>query len=219
MDIRYISLGHPDTNGTFILQRGGCHRPTLCLHTEPHPDSDIIRLRQIHSKRVSLAPEQCSPDLPGDGLVTDRRGISLSVTVADCLPIYLYVEDADVYGIVHSGWKGTGIVNVAVDRMCTLTDRPRCAFRAVIGPGIGACCYAVEPSRAALFPPSCSVQRNGRRFLDLKRVNLELLEASGIGSARVVDTCTSCDLRMHSYRREGARRFEKMAAVIGFDEI
>ena len=40
-----------------------------------------------------------------DGLVTAEKGIVLSVIAADCVPVYLVAEKAEVIGILHCGWK------------------------------------------------------------------------------------------------------------------
>lgn len=190
------------------------------FNKKPQDDDHIpvqaSSLSQIHSKRVVLFPEQYSPDLPGDGLVTDRRDARLKVSVADCLPIFLYIKDAPVFGVVHSGWRGTGIVVNAVNRLCQLSGRTPNAVHALIGPGIGVCCYAVERSRTRLFSPTCSIDRDGTTFLDLQTANLEILQDIGVEFVDVIDTCTSCDTRLRSFRREGAENYRTMSAVIGY---
>ena len=42
-----------------------------------------------------------------DGLLTNKKGISLSLRFADCTPILFYDPDKNVIGNIHSGWKGT----------------------------------------------------------------------------------------------------------------
>ena len=40
-----------------------------------------------------------------DGLVTSKQyDITLTIKVADCVPIYIYDPKTDYYGLVHSGW-------------------------------------------------------------------------------------------------------------------
>lgn len=80
---------------------------------------------QTHSRKVAVIDENCSSEFlsDADGLVTgaDRDAsdihVYLSVTVADCLPAYVFDTETGAFGIVHSGWKGTGIVLNALNGM------------------------------------------------------------------------------------------------------
>src|SRR4030042_183431 len=40
-----------------------------------------------------------------DGLITGRENIFLSVTAADCLPIYLFEPEKKIVGMIHAGWR------------------------------------------------------------------------------------------------------------------
>ena len=73
---------------------------------------------QIHSPNISVvtAPgryEAC------DALITNKRGIFLAVTVADCVPILLYDPVTESIAAVHSGWRGSKaeILSAAVKAM------------------------------------------------------------------------------------------------------
>ena len=87
----------------------------------------------------------------GDGIITKNRALVPTVTVADCVPIFLWDRAGGVFGIVHSGWKGTGIaadaIRLAGERY---GSRPE-DFLVVIGPHIHECCYIVNEERAAYF--------------------------------------------------------------------
>ncbi len=81
----------------------------------------------------------------GDGLITNARGILLGVKVADCYPVILSDRRKKAVGIFHAGWRGTvqRIVEKGVGEMrrhfgCRPQD-----LVAVIGPGIGSCCYEI----------------------------------------------------------------------------
>jgi len=81
----------------------------------------------------------------GDGLITNARGILLGVKVADCYPVILSDRRKKAVGVFHAGWRGTvqRIVEKGVGEMrrhfgCRPQD-----LVAVIGPGIGACCYEI----------------------------------------------------------------------------
>jgi polyphenol oxidase len=185
-------------------------------------------LRQVHSRRVILLDDETDPAaLPGveaDGMVTLRRDLVLTVTVADCLPIILHDPARGALGLVHSGWKGTGI---AVDALRLMTARfgTRPAdVRVTIGPGIGPCCYAVPPERAAGFAAAFgagAVVRDAgilgaQPRLDLRRANLDLLSAVGVREFTVVGDCTCCTPALGSFRRQGAEEYVLMLAWVGW---
>jgi polyphenol oxidase len=88
-----------------------------------------------------------------------------------------------------------------------------------LGPCIGACCYTVDEERARGFAREFGadsvVWDGGRPRLDLVEANREIARRLGIASVVSMDTCTACDPRFGSYRREGHGAFTRMAAVMG----
>ena len=48
-------------------------------------------------------------------MITKNPSLMPVVTVADCMPLYLYDSVSGVFGVVHSGWKGTGIIGEALN--------------------------------------------------------------------------------------------------------
>ena len=189
---------------------------------------------QVHSREVLVMDRYSPQDQPqADGLVSRDRGIWLSVTVADCLPVYLLDTESGAFGILHSGWKGTGIVLKALALMGERWNTRAGAVAAVLGPGIGSCCYRVDEARARAFegefggsggayPLGPVVIRRGRDgsgpggpSLDLRAANARLLAGAGVGNLAVCRDCTFTDLRLGSFRREG-RDYTRMAALIGY---
>jgi hypothetical protein len=177
----------------------------------------------VHSRRVQLIDEQTVEDaaaLEADGLLTTRPDVVLSVTVADCLPIFLADNRTGAFGIVHSGWKGTGIVREALALMASRFGSRPAEVTAVIGPGIGACCYGVPEERAALFaveygPDTILRGERGPPRLDLRAANIRLLRDAGVEEIRVVTDCTSCSEKLGSFRRQGPMDYTLMLAWIG----
>jgi hypothetical protein len=185
-------------------------------------------LRLAHSRNL-LFPE-AADDVASlastvggaDGLVVRDRGLAPTVTVADCMPIWLLDRDSGAFGVLHSGWKGTGILRVAVlELRRRFGSRPQ-SMAAILGPAIGSCCYAVPEERAvsfaAEFGKEAALRRGGETFLDLRAANITLAESLGIGYLLSIDACTSCDQRLGSYRRQGSSSFTRMLAVCGFFE-
>ena len=130
-----------------------------------------------------------------DGHVTDLRGVGLLVQVADCLPVALATTEQ--VAMVHCGWRGLagGIVAAAV---AELDVSPT----AVIGPGIGRCCFEVGPEVLAEFD-DVEGAADGR-LLDLRMVAEARLRAAGVERVEHVDLCTCCrDDLFFSHRRDG----------------
>lgn len=112
----------------------------------------VYACTQTHSRTVLLM-DRYSPNNgpPGDGIISRDRELCLSVTVADCLPVYLYEPESGAFGLVHSGWKGTGIVLMALRLMEERWHiRPE-ELAAVLGPCICPRCYRVDGERARAF--------------------------------------------------------------------
>ena len=111
---------------------------------------------------------------------------------ADCLPVALARANGDAPAIaaLHVGWRGLlgGIVETAV---AALGGGP---LAAVIGPGIGPCCYEVGEDVARTRSARASATRSsatGR--LDLWSAAEQALRAAGVEHVSRVDLCTSCN--------------------------
>jgi YfiH family protein len=74
---------------------------------------DIMSLWQRHSDNIIAVDNILAENRPyykigeADALVTNIKGILLSVRVADCVPILLYDHANDAIGAIHAGWRGT----------------------------------------------------------------------------------------------------------------
>ncbi|MDR2398764.1 MAG: polyphenol oxidase family protein [Spirochaetaceae bacterium] len=179
---------------------------------------------QVHSRKaLVLGPESPAEGPEADGMISQDREACLLITVADCLPVYLYDTQSGAFALVHSGWKGTGIALTALKLMNEgWSTRPK-AVAAVLGPCIGPCCYAVEPTRSrnfeaefggetGAFPLGSVVKENA---LDLQAANARLLVNAGVRHIAVCKDCTCTDERLGSFRREGVA-YTAMAAWAGY---
>lgn len=156
----------------------------------------------------------------GDGIITKNKMLIPTVTVADCVPIFLYNPVTEVFGIVHSGWKGTGIVCDAINLACKNHGGQPSDFCVVIGPHIHDCCYIVNEERADYFAKNFTLDcvrplENGVKVdwnngggklyrLSLEKANLACLKKIGVPDCNIyVHTdCTSCNDIYGSNRRE-----------------
>ncbi len=83
--------------------------------------------------------------LGGDGLITNTAGVLLGVKVADCLPVIVADRKRKAVGIFHAGWRGTmqRIVEKGIGEMRRQLGCDPQNMVAVIGPGIGSCCFEI----------------------------------------------------------------------------
>jgi YfiH family protein len=178
--------------------------------------SNVYALKQIHSRSVLFVAGANPPSSEADGMVTMDATVTLSVTIADCLPIFLHDTKSGAFALVHSGWKGTGIAVNALELMGERFGTNNNDIAAILGPCIGPCCYKVDEQRASFFEKEFgrkSVRKaDGDYFLDLKKANISLLENAGVSNIAVCENCTFCDRRLGSFRREG-KQFTHMIAL------
>jgi YfiH family protein len=156
----------------------------------------------------------------GDAILTDRKDIFLTVSVADCLPIFLVEPKRKVVGLVHAGWRGTlwGIAKETIRKAkvefgCKPED-----FTLLFGPAIQKCCYEISEVMAILFDEDGLIRILGEKpKLDLIKTNLKQFLNCGVKEKKIFATndCTCCNKdRFHSFRRDGDKA-GRMIAFIG----
>jgi hypothetical protein len=116
-------------------------------------DLALCGLSQIHSDVVHLFDTAPPAPCRGDGSVTNRPGLLLSVQTADCVPILLVDPKNRAVAAVHAGWRGTlqRIVAKAIGKMRMQFGSSPADMVAAIGPCIGGCCYEVGVEVAVEF--------------------------------------------------------------------
>jgi len=157
-----------------------------------------------------------------DALITNTKGIVLSVLTADCVPILLLDTKKNVIATVHAGWKGTKleIVSKTVKRMIEAFDSNPKDIIAGIAPSIGACCYEVDEDVAKHFfnVPNAYLKKGKKYMLDLPIINKQQLIQSGLHESNIEmsNICTACEVdTFFSYRKENgcSGRFMSMIGL------
>jgi YfiH family protein len=184
-----------------------------------------VIMHQLHSDIVHSLDEAPGKRLEGDALMTNVPGLLLVIRTADCLPVFLVDEEHRAVAAVHCGWRGTEnkILEKAVKAMGEAYGSKPADTLAALGPCIGPACYEVGPEirdrfQRAGFPASIFAERGrlpaiqvpnlkGKYLLDLREANIWLLRERGFKKTNIFNpgpTCTHCEPRLLSYRRNSA---------------
>lgn len=175
---------------------------------------------QVHGNEVLYATE--SGRYTGyDALVTDKPGLLIGVTVADCVPVLVYDPVHKAVAAIHAGWRGTagGIVTKTLARMQQQfgTEAERCY--AYIGTCIDECTFDVGPEVAEQFDGAFkrAVADSNKSFVDLKAANAHLLLTAGIPATQLEISPFSTVLHNDTYFSYRAEKGQtgRMLAVIG----
>ncbi len=173
----------------------------------------------VHGAEVARVDEPAGGLVGFDALVSDRPGLGLLATFADCYPILLYDPVRRALALAHAGWRGSEAC-IAGRALAALSNeygsRPEDVV-AGIGPGICAECYEVGENVAGRFKPAHRrAGTAGRSRLDLAAVNRDQLRAAGVPDYRihVHGGCTRERPDLPSHRRcpDGVR-FACIAAI------
>ena len=185
----------------------------------PYP---VIQGHQVHGCKVAVIdrPGMTRTDLDGyDAFVTRLPGVAIGVRTADCVPVLLYDPVKRVVAAVHAGWKGT-VMHVSRRAVHVMMQQFRCDpgdLRAVIGPGIGPCCFEThnDVPDAMLgrwgegVRPFCVPNGKGKFNVDLKAIIRWQLAGLGVPEENVetLEMCTGCHPELWwSHRKIGDRR-------------
>jgi YfiH family protein len=189
-------------------------------------DGRIITMRQVHGDGLVEVTEKRAKEVgEADGMVTRERQAYLGVLTADCVPVLLVAPKRKIVAAVHAGWRGTlaGIAAKMVRLFAQKYGMAAADIDAALGPSIGACCYEIQDdvSRPLLaqwgvLAESSLERRNGKCFVDLRRLNRGILEKAGIPPSAIfeIGPCTSCAKdEFFSYRRERAETGRQLSFI------
>lgn len=65
----------------------------------------IINDKHLHKDKINVHSELIGVD----AMITNKKGLCLTILTADCVPVFLYDSVKNVIGISHAGWKGTSL--------------------------------------------------------------------------------------------------------------
>lgn len=185
----------------------------------------IRRLKQVHGARVVIAGKDTTGSIPtGDGLVSSEIGVLGLVTIADCVPVFIFDPESACWGLLHAGWRGVAAA-VIKEGLRVIKETLKVDLERVeiyLGPSICPCCYEVGPEVARLLAKVSQggvVTRNGgRRYADLRHLLAFQATSCGVPHENIFTSayCTSCHNELfYSFRTESRHAFGRMWAFMG----
>jgi YfiH family protein len=171
---------------------------------------------QVHGTEIgSIGPMEGWLQVDGiDGWVTTAPGVLLTVTVADCIPLYLAVPGQGI-ALLHAGWRGTagGILARGLERLLAQTEATPADVIMHCGVGICGPCYEVGPEVMA----GCGLHGDGTGpwHLDLRRVLAVQGAELGIGRVTISARCSAHERQTFYSHRASRGADGRMAAYLG----
>jgi len=175
------------------------------------PPNHLVRASQVHGTTVARAtvddrgrgvvPEMAP--FPGtDAIITNVPGLPIGVTVADCVPLWLFDPVTRSAGIVHAGRVGTfdNVVGATVEALGIAYGVDAANLHVLVGPSAGPEAYEVSDEIADEFEMA-GLPLQGR-YLDLWQANAMRLAEVGVSAEHISISgiCTITDGRFHSHR-------------------
>lgn len=140
---------------------------------------------QVHQDKVLVVHQ------PGhwggyDALISNQKGLLLTITVADCTPILIFDPIRKSIAAIHAGWKGTSlsIVEKTIREMIISFNCDPKTCSAWIGACIGKDDYEVDEDVADYFnsPYKSWDRKRDKYLLDLKKANQDQLLKMGLSN-------------------------------------
>jgi len=187
-----------------VVQKSFPHKIFIVANQTHSDNIEVIKeSKELGWRELSTAIQNC------DALITNQKGVMLTILTADCVPTLLFDPKKEVVSAVHAGWSGTDkeILYKTVKKMQDEFDCNPKDIIAGIAPSIGRCCYEVgEDVAKHFFDYKDAFDIKGEKYmLDLPYINRQQLLKAGLDSKNIElsNICTACEVDSYfSYRKE-----------------
>lgn len=167
---------------------------------------------QIHAdniRKVNHIEDLAFNEEEADGLITDRENIPLLIFTADCVPLIFYDKNKEVVALAHAGWRGT-FLDIGGKMIDTMVKDYGCKaedIQVIIGPAISKKNYQVSLELIEKFSmlgiDNYYDKKEDGYYLDLEKINEELLKRKGITNIEKTGLCTvENNDKFYSYRQD-----------------
>lgn len=187
---------------------------------------NLVKANQEHTDEVKIVTQKFKnkePDIhvdnysKTDGLITNKEGLLLSTTNADCILLLFFDPVKKVIANIHSGWKGT-IQRISVKTVKKMVKEYGCNPQDIICcicPSIRKCHFEVDKEVKDLFVKQfddldlkqiIEKQKEKEKWnIDTVLINQIILKREGLKEENIIDSgiCSVCNSNLiHSYRVE-----------------
>lgn len=181
--------------------------------------STVVLGNQAHGTEVqTVGPSGGWLQVEGvDGWVTTSPGVLLTVTVADCIPVYLAIPGRGI-ALLHAGWRGTagGILARGVSALTTAAMAN--SSQIVMHCGVGICSRCYEVGSEVMAGCGRPADGAGPWHLDLGEVLADHASALGVGTVTRSSHCSAHE-RPTFYSHRASRGADgRMVAYLGIPE-
>ncbi len=194
----------------------------------------IVMTDQVHTTNIEYADEslaigeECALKLSEiDGLWTDKKGICLTATFADCVPVFFVDPTMRKIALVHSGWKGTvEQISQKTVKLFDTTGSKLSDIICVIGPSMSGAFYEVTEDVISRFKEAYPEDKWKDIFIQTDRSHYHLdmwaaiyhtLTSSGISPENIhfsgICTYDNADM-MFSHRRSRGMRGNENGFIV-----
>lgn len=176
-----------------------------------------VHSRQVHGDHVEEWPLPLPSGLMvtegADAHVTRQPGILLTVSVADCVPVFLVAGSPRAVAMVHAGWRGVaaGVFERAFAALVGMGAIPS-EVHAHCGPAICGECYEVGPEVHEAVRPGPGVFVKAP--IDLRAALAQRAADVGMSRARFT-TSTHCTLHGSEFFSHRGGSTGRQVGVIG----
>jgi YfiH family protein len=149
-----------------------------------------------------------------DGWTSTTPGILLTVTIADCIPVYLVVPGRGV-ALLHAGWRGTGggILARGVER---LRESTGCSpDEIVMHCGVGICGECYEVGSEVMAGCRLPAQGPGPWHVDLRERLRHQAQQLGLRQVTSSEWCSAHDRESFYSHRASKGTDGRMVAYLG----
>lgn len=168
-----------------------------------------VLARQVHGSAVLSHPHAGEGLLitgPADGHASDRPGVLLTVSVADCVPISIVDGDRRAVALLHGGWRGiaAGILERGIATLTETVGSQASELDVHFGPSICGECYEVGPE----VHDALGSRADAARPIDLRAILAARATALGVPPEQITVSahCTRCGSGFHSHRASARER-------------
>jgi len=185
--------------------------------------SNVVSAEITHSNKVAVVTKKDAWNFVKevDALITNNPDLILSVTIADCVPIYFYDDVKKVFWIAHAGWRWitSNITKSMIDKFVNEFDSNTNDIKVFVWAHIQKCHFEIKEDIVDKFLDKFIIRENWIIKIDLLWIIKDKLEKLWVKSENISSSqdCTYCESEKYfSYRRDKPEKVEAMIGVIGF---